>query len=294
MGGAADRLVELARAQIGGPSEWSLATDERWLHKAYLDPGATAEYWELPSRVLGASAAVRLASDTHGLLFVSVTAMVRPGHESLWSEQLEWITSTVARTEEALVSSVAVLVASEALTDDEVSRWTRAGLPLVFEELAMERDLEAFPPAPATGWPAGTRVLGWGAEAAAASFRAYEESFMHRPGFPSWSEGEWLEASTAGGGFLADASFCVLADDVAVGFVVCDRGWIGQLGVVPSWRRVGLSSCLVNEALLHQQSNGVSIVRLHVSADNTPALATWQALGFRAVGRRGRFQRVDA
>ncbi len=141
-------------------------------------------------------------------------------------------------------------------------------------------------------WPPGVAVLEWGSEAAVASFEAYKAAFRERPGFPAWSQAEWLERLTGDPDFLHGASLCALLDGEPAGFVVCSRGWIDQVGVVPAHRRLGLATALTAEASARLGGLGFDVVRLHVNANNAGALATWQRLGFRDCGGRGRFERV--
>jgi hypothetical protein len=66
-------------------------------------------------------------------------------------------------------------------------------------------------------------------------------------------------------------------------------GWPNQLSLlVGAW---GLASALVTEAAALMRAAGASVARLHVNTNNPGALAAWRALGWRVVGRRGRFER---
>jgi mycothiol synthase len=278
---SADRLVRLARAQSGAPGDWSLTTDVEWLTRAYAGPGVVARFWELPDGELRAGTALAPPSPASGV--IGVTSMVRSGDEDLWEEQRSWI-------EARLVGGAPVQAVSEALTDDEVARWGSLGFDLVFEELAMELDLTAAPHRPVS-WPAGTRVMNWDADAAAFSFAVYDAAFRDRPGFPGWSRLEWTERLTGDDDFLPAASMCALSGNLPVGFVVSRRGWIDQVGVIPTHRRQGLAAALVAEATCRMRAQGMSVARLHVNTNNPGALAAWRALGWQVAGRRGRFER---
>jgi ribosomal protein S18 acetylase RimI-like enzyme len=91
--------------------------------------------------------------------------------------------------------------------------------------------------------------------------------------------------------FLPVASLCARIGGVAAGYVLSAPGWVGQVGVLPAFRRRGLAGALVTEALSRQRALGHDTVHLHVNVNNPGALATWRALGFEVVGRRGRFER---
>ena len=58
-----------------------------------------------------------------------------------------------------------------------------------------------------------------------------------------------------------------------------DRGWVGGLGVVPSARRKGLGRALMESIL----AEAPPLVRLEVIEQNEPAIALYEALGFRRV-----------
>jgi ribosomal protein S18 acetylase RimI-like enzyme len=256
----------------------------------YTGPGAITRLWTLPTGTLTASAAVH-AAPAGGPGVVTVTSMLRAGHDGLWEAQREWIEATLGETAGGLPGAPLVRVVSESLHDAEASRWVSLGFRLVFEELAMELDLSVAVTPPPSPWPRATRVLDWGPEASAASFGVYEAAFGDRPGFPDWTQSQWADRLTGGDDFLPQASFCVLIDDVPVGFVVCSAGWIDQVGVIPARRRAGIASRIVIEAARRLRASGSSIARLHVNTNNDAALAAWRAVGWRVAGRRGRFER---
>jgi mycothiol synthase len=286
------RLIELARAQAGAPGEWSLATHPQWLERMYVGAGVVTRVWTLPAGSLAGSAAIHTAaSDPPGGPDVAtVTSMLRAGHEELWDTQREWVETVLDQAANATPDAM-VQVVSESLHDAEVARWSSLGFRLAFEELAMELDLTLDVGSPPPPWPGGARVLEWGPDALAASFAVYEAAFRDRPGFPGWSQSEWADRLAGGDDFLAEASLCVFVDDAPSGFVVCSTGWIDQVGVIPARRRAGLASRLVTEAARRMRAGGGTVARLHVNTNNAAALAAWRAMGWRIVGRRGRFER---
>jgi len=259
----------------------------------YAGPGVIAKVWELPTGELSGSAAIRTEASIlpPEPLLVTVTSMLRAGCEGLWDEQRTWIEAVLEEAGISRTPGAIVQVVSEALCDDEVARWASSGFDLVFEELAMEFDLTVEQQSLLPRWPRGTRILEWGADTAAASFTVYDAAFRDRPGFPGWTQSEWTDWLTGEPGFLPGASFCVLMDGVPAGFVACSQGWIDQVGVVPSHRRVGLASALMSEAAARLRAGGMTLVHLHVNTNNAAALAAWRVLGWRMVGRRGRFER---
>ena len=144
------RILAVAQAQRPDPAGWSLAVNVDWLERSYFGPGVSRRVDALPTGELGGCVSVRIAgSDEPGA--VTVTSMLRPGMEHLWAAQLAWIEAQL----EAMASST-IRVVSECLSDAEVLRWGAAGYDLVFEEVAMQRDLSGANAPPPAAWPQGT------------------------------------------------------------------------------------------------------------------------------------------
>jgi mycothiol synthase len=279
-----DELIDLGRAQLVRPGNWSLATDARWLGQTYMDPGVSSRTWRSPTGVLLAIAAVQVSPS--GRADVTVTSMLRPGAEDLWNEQRTWIDARLDGQSDARP----VTAVCESLTDAEAARWQAAGYDLVFEEIAMAHVVTTGSPPALPRWPSGTTIVEW-PDAARASSELYVAAFRDRPGFPGWTPDVWIERITPDEGLLPAASFCALIDGAAAGFVVCEPGWVAQVGVAPAFRRRGLARALATEAIRRQRALGHETVFLHVNTNNSGALATWRGLGFEPVGRRGRFER---
>jgi ribosomal-protein-alanine N-acetyltransferase len=89
--------------------------------------------------------------------------------------------------------------------------------------------------------------------------------------------------------------FGLLAEDGAVptGFllarVAADEAEILSLGVIPSARRGGWGSRLLECALGRLEGEGACWVYLEVAEDNSAAIALYRSLGFRPVGRRASY-----
>lgn len=87
-------------------------------------------------------------------------------------------------------------------------------------------------------------------------------------------------------GFLPGATWLVTGPAGDVGTVqgVMDRGPIGaiqNLGVVPSYRGLGLGEALIRQALDGFFRAGLRRAYLEVTAENTGALKLYRAVGFR-------------
>jgi [ribosomal protein S18]-alanine N-acetyltransferase len=61
---------------------------------------------------------------------------------------------------------------------------------------------------------------------------------------------------------------------------------VTNLAVHPEWRRRGVARRLLGAALLEGVARGVTLAFLEVRPSNTRALALYESLGFRVIGRR--------
>lgn len=85
------------------------------------------------------------------------------------------------------------------------------------------------------------------------------------------------------------------ADAVPVGFVLwrvaADEAEILSLGVLPTTRRHGIATALLEAVVFSLLAAGVVSLFLEVAADNRAALAFYRTHGFGEVGRRSRYYR---
>jgi ribosomal-protein-alanine N-acetyltransferase len=68
-----------------------------------------------------------------------------------------------------------------------------------------------------------------------------------------------------------------------------DTAEILLIAVLPAWRRRGVARALVAEAARTWRAAGVQDLWLDVRADNRPAIALYEAVGFRSQGTRRRY-----
>jgi len=69
-------------------------------------------------------------------------------------------------------------------------------------------------------------------------------------------------------------------------------GWIGIVGVHPSWRGRGLGRAVLVRGLQTLQQAGFQTASLHVNSDNTVALNLYRSQGMEAVRTRHHFRKV--
>jgi len=180
-----------------------------------------------------------------------------------------------------------LVVATEGLTDAAARLYERSGFVQEFAEDVMRRDLAAaLPEAP---FPPGITVTAWTRERAGAFFEAYQDAFRDRPGFPGWTQEEWVDWVAGDDDFRPAMSLLACSGDEPVGFAVCDEAWIAQLGVGPRWRGHGLGAALLAEVMRRFRAAGRDAVSLGVNVNNPTAARLYTRLGFDVIGRRARW-----
>lgn len=96
--------------------------------------------------------------------------------------------------------------------------------------------------------------------------------------------------------FLASARLTVAErGGEVVGYTLCtlsgDEGLLGRLCVAPEWRRRGIGSALVRDAVGHVWEQGGRNVALSTQIDNAPSQELYRRERFRDTGRRYAFLR---
>ena len=101
----------------------------------------------------------------------------------------------------------------------------------------------------------------------------------------------WNEAMLEEELYNATASFIVAEgeDGSVLGYaglhVILDEGYIDNVAVRPSCRRMGLGDRLLDVFIRFGQAN-LAFLTLEVRPSNTPAVALYEKNGFKEVGRR--------
>jgi mycothiol synthase len=173
--------------------------------------------------------------------------------------------------------------------EDAVELFEKHGFQFVFAEDEMRRDL--IQPIPVLDLPEGMTLVNWAPERVAMFFDVYQDAFRERPGFPKWTENVWRHNFAGGREFRADLSLLLLDGVEPVGFAIChvesdedqksgSEGWIAQMGVRPAWRRRGLGSALLCEAMHRFRSKGLRWAALDVNTNNPEARRLYERLGF--------------
>jgi len=193
----------------------------------------------------------------------------------------------------AAAGGAPLLITAESVGESAMRLYARLGLREVFAELVMSAGLAELPQATrsAIDLPAGLELRAWTADLAPAFFAAYDGAFRDRPGFPGWSERDWLARTTQDDGFAP--ALCRLAVDGAgdpAGFQIISANWIAQMGVVPRWRQCGIGNALLAAAMSGIATAGFKTCWLTVATNNPAAIRLYRRAGFAEAGRRARYE----
>jgi mycothiol synthase len=188
------------------------------------------------------------------------------------------------------------VVSCEDVTDEIVAAYASQGLELTFAEYVMRYDLsDPARTLPQIDLPVFD-YLEWTPERAPDFFAVYAAAFRERPGFPGWSEAEWLRWTAGDPTFRPDLSVLAVLDGHAVGFITgadseeqARSGFVIQVGVHPTFRGRGLGAALMIHALGAWRDAGKEAVLLDVNVNNPSAIRLYEQLQFVVVRRRGRF-----
>ena len=170
---------------------------------------------------------------------------------------------------------------------------TGAGFRPVRWFVTMERSLDE--PLARLPLPAGVRLARWSEELDGDVLDAYNDAFLDHFGFEPISLVAWRHRVPDKPGFLPGASVLALEGSRVVGFVLCNlfdgssatpSAWLDLIGVREGWRKRGLASALILEAMVALREAGHARVWLGVDADNsTGAVSVYARQGFRTSRR---------
>lgn len=128
------------------------------------------------------------------------------------------------------------------------------------------------------------------------SASAFAMSAVHKAAFAAgWSEEAFVDLMAAPHTLALGAGEGT--SDTLTGFillsVVADEAEILTLGVMPDFRRRGLASRLLEQAVVVARAGGARALFLEVSETNAPALGLYRGAGFVETGRRPGYYRSE-
>src|SRR5437660_10642633 len=108
-------------------------------------------------------------------------------------------------------------ITCENVTGEITAYYAEKGYTLTFAEEVMRFDLSHAIPSVVV--PPDISFFPWASERSHDFFVAYDASFRDRPGFPGWSEQEWVGWTTDNPTFRPDLSYLSEVQGQAVGFI---------------------------------------------------------------------------
>ncbi|NRQ32810.1 GNAT family N-acetyltransferase [Nonomuraea sp. NN258] len=262
-------IVELARRCMAHDGGLQATTSPSFLERRYTAGPAVGAFED--GRLI-ACGAVRPVGETS-----AATGLVDPDHRGrgLGSDLLDRLTKEPVRLE------------TESLTPQAHALFVARGFRQTFAEDVYRLDLSR--PLPEVPLPDGLEIEEWSPDTEAAFYTAYSASFADRPGFPGWSQAEWVDW-LVDDEFVPGASLVARAGGMPVGFVTCAAGFLVQVGAVPEWRRRGLAKALAVAALDRMRADGAGEAFLDINVNNPASAALFQGLGFEVIARRARYE----
>jgi ribosomal protein S18 acetylase RimI-like enzyme len=231
---------------------------------------------------------------------------VAPGFRSpeLEDALLEWLE---ARGRERLANAPAGLTRSlrtgcDETRTHELTLYERRSYARVRYFCRMRRNLhEPIPAAP----PAEVTIVPYSPNLDAAMHTVFDASFADHWGFEPITRREWEQFYVGSEGFRPDLSLLALAGAEPAGMLLAmvdeadnqrtgrREGRIRDVGVLRSWRRRGVATALVCEAMRRFRAAGLDTASLGVDTENpTGALGLYERLGFEPVRRFVTFEKA--
>jgi mycothiol synthase len=243
--------------------------------------------------VLGAGEIVGYAAFAKGDY---VVAYVRPSHRQrgIGSRLLAW---SEGRALETLAAGESLRLGQVVTADYAGARTLleRAGYESVRTYWRMELALEGAPPPPA--WPEGVRVRTFDRERdARAVHELVQDAFADNERHEAESFEEWQAFMLDREAFEPGLWFVAQSDGEVAGVVLCPdyegEGWVRQLAVSRTWRRRGLGTALLRQAMAEFHRRGRPTIGLVVDSWNrTGAKELYERAGMHVVREHSRMEK---
>jgi len=181
-----------------------------------------------------------------------------------------------------------------------LSLYERHGYTERWAQQHMRRNLRR--PRPAVPFPNGIKIVPWELEHDELMRQAYDSAFrdQRQRDDGGIDTADWQRLYTDVAEFCPEVSFIALHGDEPVGLTRCllhkaeKEGEIGQLGVVPEWRRRRLGAALLAATLFGFVELGLRWATLSVDLHNKPAVKLFKHAGFTVTRRYVGFAKVIA
>lgn len=181
---------------------------------------------------------------------------------------------------------------------DRIALFEKHGFQAIRYFYKMKRDLTV--PIPEKTLLPELTLTTWTADLDTALWEAFNDSFRDHFGFVPFTPELWKKIISGGPHFRRDLTYLALNDEgQVVGFLISDvdasrnagreksEASMGQIGVIRGWRKQGIASALIVQAMRTYKDAGFDYAVLGVDTENpTGALQLYENLGFASV-RRG-------
>jgi ribosomal protein S18 acetylase RimI-like enzyme len=185
----------------------------------------------------------------------------------------------------------------------ELALYERRGYARVRDFYRMRRNLHE--PIPAAPPSVAVSIVPYSPDLDAAMHAVFDASFADHWGFEPITRVEWEQFYVGSEGFRPDLSLLALAGAEPIGMLLAmvdeadnrrtgrREGRIRDVGVLRSWRRRGVATALVCEAMRRFRAAGLDTASLGVDTENpTGALGIYERLGFEAVRQFVTFEKA--
>ena len=221
----------------------------------------------------------------------------RPGHAALEDPAIEWAERHARARFAAFDDRMRRVIRawSDIRDAGRIERLQAHGFEIARYFVDMTRPLDE--PIRPVSTPEEVEILPWAPEWSPATWETHCEAFADHWGSlpPAWDDWQHRFSSPA---FRPDLSLVAVAGSEVASYLLSavfphgwahrgrKEGWIETLGTQRAWRRKGLASALITEAMLRYRSAGLDHAALGVDAANpTGAFGVYERLGFSEVER---------
>lgn len=220
-----------------------------------------------------------------------ITTLARPGHSDLEDVCIRWSEDRSRELLAALPERERTLRAwADGAMPARIAQYERSGFSVSRYFVEMIRPLSE--PIPEVELPEGTYLIPWDRERDDQTLDASNAAFEDHWGTVAMDQQTWRRELEYPGVRL-DLSTMVIADDDVVAFSLVGmypedwdvtgrrEAWVERIGTVRPWRKRGIATALLTDAMHRIKGEGLDYVALGVDADSpTGAFGLYVRSGF--------------
>jgi len=281
-------LMNIIEAHAGGQPAYTGATLDGLVRALVADP-TTDSILVFDGGGTDLIAAAFTTTPPAGGFRVYLTGGVRPDRRGrgIGRDLLDWQVGRARAIHAARAPGIAWQ--AEARTpqgDRDAARlFHRLGLPPARYWFEMAADTANPPRLPV---PDGLRVAAYQVGDADAVYRAHHDAFAANWAFQQRDQASWERLTVGAASFAPELSVLAYEGDRVAGYLLAygrsdpARAYVGQVGVLPPWRRRGLAGAMLARTLATAAATCRGTVELSVDAASaTGAVAVYERVGFK-------------